>query len=295
MTNTPTSSEIQKGLWLVAPQMAGRYLQAAGQIVEGQTKPSFNIQDIEAGITKSVIDPYGKLVNTREEDTPPGSIGVVRCIGSMYKYGSWYNWGTDELVAMMQEFEDNPNIIGQIHHDDSGGGTVSSVGPYSDFHKNRKKPVVSLLDTCASANYWKNCQTDFMMAENDISAMFGSIGVMLSFYDTTKMLELNGIVEHIIEADQSDDKNKAFSLALKGDYSLIKAEMLNPLAQKFQEHVKAARPNLKLDTPGILSGKMFYAEEALSIGLIDGIGNMEAALEKVKLLAEARSLISTNY
>ncbi|WP_052503496.1 S49 family peptidase [Lacinutrix sp. Hel_I_90] len=294
MTHSHTSSEIQKGLWLVSPHMASRYLHNASKIVEGNTT-LINGKELEANSIREVIDPSGRVVNTREEETPAGSIGIVRCIGSMYKYGGWFNWGSDELVAMMQDFENNPNIIGQIHHDDSGGGTVSSVGPYKDFHQNRKKPVVSLLDTSASANYWKNAQSDFLMAENDISAMFGSIGVMLSFYDYTKMLTEMGIVEHIIEADESEDKNKAFKLALEGKYELIKKELLSPLAIKFQDHVKAARPGLKLNTPGILSGKMFYAEEAQEIGLIDGIGNMDAAIEKVKFLASARSFISSNY
>lgn len=284
-----TASEIQNGMWFISPHVTNDYLKGASQILNATNIVSH--KEIEAGHIRNILDDEGNIINVDQNEIPEGSIGVVRCIGSMYKYGSWFNWGSDELVSIMKQFDNDSRIIGQIWHDDSGGGTVSSVPPYIDFLKNKKKPVVSLLDTCGSANYYKNCGTDHVMAENNMSAMFGSIGVMLSFYDFTKMLKEMGIVEHIIEADQSEDKNKAFKMALKGKYEMIKQEWLNPLAIKFQNDVKAARPKLK-DVPGVLSGKMFYAEEALEIGLIDSIGNMEAAIEKVKLLASARSFMN---
>lgn len=285
-------SEVEKGLWLISPHVASRYLHRAIKNIDIQPT-LLNTKDIGAGFVREILDSDGNIIDISQDETPEGSIGVVRCIGGMYKYGGWFNWGTDELLAIMQEFDNNPNIVGQIWHDDSGGGTVSSVAPYLNFLENKKKPVVALLDTCMSANYWKNCGADIVLAENNISAMFGSIGVMLQFYDYTKMLKEMGIVEHIIEADQSDDKNKAFKMALKGKYDLIKQEYLNPLAIKFQEDVKAARPNLK-EVPGLLTGKMFYAEEALQHNMIDGIGNMEAAIDHVKFLASARAFISTH-
>lgn len=293
MDHNHTSSEIQKGLWLIAPQLASRYLHASSKIVDGSAS---NIKQSEpnAGFVREIIDSDGNLINIHQQDIPENSIGIVRCIGPMYKYGGWFNWGTDELLAIMEDFERNPSIIGQIWRDDSGGGTVSSVPEYLHFLKKKTKPVVSLLDMSASANYWKNCNTDYVMAENDISAVFGSIGVMLQFYDYSKMLEEMGIIEHIVNADQSEDKNKAFELALKGQYDLIKAEMLNPLAIKFQDYVKAARPKLKTDN-GTLTGKMFYAEEALDRNMIDAIGSMEAAIDQVKFLASARSFISTHF
>jgi protease-4 len=124
--------------------------------------------------------------------------------------------------------------------------------------------------------------------------MFGSIGVMIQFADYKKFYKDKGIALHEIYADQSKDKNKDFREALENNYEPIKNEMLNPLAVQFQEHVKAERPNLK-NPKKVLSGGMYYAEKALEEGLIDGIGNMTKAIEKVKFLASARSLISNNY
>lgn len=276
---------------MIVPSMTGKYLRAAGRILDGNMKLSDN-KEISGSLIREVIDPEGNPVNINQEQVPQDSVGIIRCVGSMYKYGSWFNWGSDELVAYAREFDSHPNIIGQVWRDDSGGGTISSVGPYLEFLRYKRKPVVSLLDLCGSANYYKNCGTDYMMAENDVSSMFGSIGVMLQILDFTKMLEQMGIEEHVIYADESDYKNKAFKLALEGKYELIKDEFLNPAAVRFQNHVKENRPGLNEGVEGILRGKMFFAEEALEHGLIDSIGSLPEAIDRVKFLAAARSFIS---
>ncbi|MEX0274310.1 MAG: S49 family peptidase [Flavobacteriaceae bacterium] len=292
MSQERTIAEIQKGLWMIVPHMAAKYLKYAGEILS--QKPSLiNSKEVQGGFVRDVIDPDGNVVNINQDELPRDSVGIIRCVGPMFKYGGWRHWGSDELVAFAREFDNHPHIVGQVWQDDSGGGVISSVPPYHEFLRTKKKPVVSLVDTCGSANYYKNCGTDHIMAENDISCMVGSIGVMIVLHDYSKMLEEYGIVEHIINADPSDHKNKAFELALKGKYKLIKQEYLNPAAIKFQEYVKTNRPNLNLDVEGIISGKMFYAEEAIKEGLIDSIGNLEEAIDRVKFLASARSFIAT--
>ena len=95
-----------------------------------------------------------------------------------------------------------------------------------------------------------------------------------------------GVKFHEIYADQSENKNEAFRLAFEGDYTKIRQESLNPMALRFQEEVKEKRKCLKLDTPGILSGKMFYAREAVAVGLIDEIGTLGRAVEVAKELEE---------
>lgn len=290
MNISEVTVEIQKGLWMVVPAMVDKYLKASHQLLS--EKPTMmNAKEVQLGRVREIVDPDGNFVRVDQDEIPMDSVGIVRCIGPMYKYGSWYTWGTDELVAMSRMFDDHPNIIGQIWQDDSGGGTIGAVAPYLEFQRNKKKPIVSLVDTCGSASYYKNCGSDHVMAENDISAMMGSIGVMLQFYSYEKLMKDMGIKEHLVYADQSDDKNKAFELALQGKYELIKQEYLNPAAIRFQDHVKDMRPKLDQSVPGILNGKMFYAEEALSYGMIDSIGSMEAAIDRVKFLAGARSFI----
>lgn len=291
MIFSKTASEIKRGIWFMEPRIALSYADVINNVLS-KTKNDFDPRP-EAIAVRQALSPSGAYVNS-DEEIPEGSIGIVAIHGPMIKYGDWCSYGADELVGFAAEFEAEENIIGQIWLMDSGGGSVAAVAPYLDFLKVAKKPVVALCDLCASANYYVASATDYIMAENNISAMFGSIGVMIQFADYKKYYEEKGIALHEIYADQSENKNKDFRAALENDYEPMKKEMLNPLAIQFQNHVKAHRPNLQ-NQDDVLSGKMYYAEEALQLGLIDGIGNIAKAIEKVKFLASARSLISNNY
>lgn len=79
----------------------------------------------------------------------------------------------------------------------------------------------------------------------------------------------------------SDYKNAPFEAAKKGDYASIRDEELDPLARDFQANVRKNRGEcLKQETEGLLRGRMFYAEDALKVGLIDSIGNQDYAVRR---------------
>ena len=88
---------------------------------------------------------------------------------------------------------------------------------------------------------------------------------------------------YTIYSNLSDYKNAPFEAAKKGEYDKIKAEELDPLARKFQNAVKNKRGDkLKHDTEGLLSGRMFYQDDALEVGLIDHVGNLDFAVSRVR-------------
>jgi len=289
--NTPQfDASILRGPWLLEPHTALSFFPMIANHVMGDAS---GLTKIEAALIRSVITPTGKEVRA-DEDIEEGSIGVIRITGPMFKYGNWWYWGADELVAMAQAFENNPNVVGQVWVCDSGGGQVSAVAPYLDFLQNKQKPVVAICDLCASANYWIASATDYVMAENNISASFGSIGVMVELTNWKKYYAKEGLDIHTIVADPSSEKNKAFQLALEGNYDEIRKELLNPLAIKFQNGVKLNRESkLDLNVNGLLNGKMFFTEDAISHGLADGVGNLNDAIKKVTELANTTSAVQT--
>ena len=62
--------------------------------------------------------------------------------------------------------------------------------------------------------------------------------------------------------------------------------MLSPLAIKFQNAVRAARPNLREET-GVLTGKTFDADKALGLGMIDSIGSLSKAMQWLQIKSES--------
>lgn len=219
---------------------------------------------------------------------PKDSVAVIPLRGDMLKEGTMCSYGTEEIAAVIREAADAKNIIGIRLDIDSGGGAVDAIAPMLEaiaFSQSKGKPVGACCDLCASAAYYVASHCNFIMADNTISAEFGSIGVMMQFPDYAKYYEERGIKIHTIYSNLSNYKNAPFEAARKGEYASIKEEQLDPLARQFQEAVKQHRQNLKTDVEGILNGRMFYAKDALNNGLIDRIGTAAEATAEVRRLA----------
>lgn len=248
--------------------------------------------------TLSEITPMPQLLYEGEssyDNAQVGSTAIIPVKGTLMKYGTFCSYGADEIAGQIASAARHKNISSLVLDIDSGGGACDAVAPICKAIVDARKAgktVVASCDLAASAAYWIACNCDRIVADNDVSAAFGSIGVMCSFSDLKPYYEKMGMKFHEIYADQSENKNEAFRLALEGDYTKIRQETLNPMAIRFQEEVKGKRNMLKLDTPGILSGKMFYARDAMEVGLIDDIGSIDIAVEIAKNLKEEMNLIN---
>lgn len=218
-------------------------------------------------------------------DAPQGSIAIIPLTGTMLKHGTYCSYGTTEVAKMIEEAAESPKVDGVVLEIDSGGGSVDAIAPMAQAIQNAQskgKPVVACCDLCASAAYYVACYCDEIIASNSISSEFGSIGVMMSFEDYAKAYEKEGIIQHTIYSNLSTHKNAAFEAARKGDYSLIKTEELDPLAQNFQEAVKEHRKKLDLAVDGIIAGRMFFARDAQAKGLIDSVGSLNNAVKRTR-------------
>lgn len=284
-----TLMDLMRSDWLISLEGLQAYAPIAHKIVTGQ---SMDVEADKAALV-SVYDSKGKRITANDKgDIVLGkdTIAVVDMVGPMMKYGDWCSYGADDIVSQLEALDANPNIVGIVLKIDGPGGAVSAIGPFIDFGANKKTPVIALVDQCCSLHYWIACTAaDYIMADNNVSATIGSVGVMTSFVDNHKYLEKLGYVFHEIYAPESTHKNEAFTLALEGKYDMIKSEHLSPLAIKFQESVKAARPNLKEEL-GVLTGKTFGADKALAYGMIDAIGNLRQAMNRLNVMSETKTL-----
>jgi protease-4 len=281
--------DLMRGEWLMSLQGINIYANTAHKIITGQDVDLVK----NTNSILSVIDDNGKIVLPDSNgllNPPRGSVAIVDMIGPVMKYGDWCNYGALEIVNALRVADNNPNIIGTVFNIDSPGGAVSAIGPFIEFGKTKKKPVQGLVDQCASLGFWALCAVaDHKMADNNVSASIGSVGVVLSYADNRKYLESLGYVFHEVYATESEYKNKAFQLMLEGKYEMIKKEHLSPLAIKFQEGVRVGCSNLKEEI-GVLTGKTFGADQAKEYGMIDAIGSRDQAVQNVHIMSELNPL-----
>jgi protease-4 len=283
-------NEVAKGMWAMRLEGLAYWAPMANKLMAGEELKL----DISPGVLLTVFDENNREVKPDENgqyQVPKNSVAVVNMEGPLIKYGDWCMYGSDDIVRALDFVESNPNFLGAVAYIDGPGGGVTAIAPFISFGARRKKPYVGLYEQCCSAHlYGMVSFVDHVMAENELSANIGSCGIVLSMRDDKAYLETLGFKFHEVYPDESKDKNLPIRLALEGKYDLIKKEMLSPPAIKFQNAVVAGRPNLKKDAPGVLTGKVFYTDQALEVGLTDSVGSLNDAIDRVRMLSEMRSL-----
>jgi protease-4 len=295
-------SKILSTAWFYQPQK----LIAYGSFIKGLMDGTIKFEEIKLPLGAYAISPTGDkmmLYDSEEvnDNSKPASIFdrfpenstlIIPLKDIMFKEDDWWDWGTVTIASYIREAADHDNINAIIIETDSGGGTVDSIFPIVDaiLYAKTKKPVIAWADTAASAAYYSIAATDLIIASNNISSEFGSIGVMVSFMDIAPMWEKQGVKFHTIYAPESNFKNLAWENALKGDYKLMMEEVLSPLAQKFQADVREFRAGkVDITQKGILNGRMFYANDAIKYGLADEMGNLDYAVKRAIQMAAKRN------
>jgi len=299
-------SQIVKGKFFLHPTIA---MSMGPQVSRLLSQEGGEEQPVARNLEILAIDPEGKMmkylsdagdpnsnISRLYDEAPEGSVAMIPIKGTMLKYGTYCDYGATELADFILEAGAHKNIGSVVLDIDSGGGAVDAVAPIVQavgrVRGKMKKPVVASVDMACSAAYWAASVCDYIVADNNISAEVGSIGVMMSFYDVRGYWEKEGVKFHSIYSNESPDKNLAFQKALDGEYDLIREEELDPLARSFQHAMKEnRRGKLIADTPGVLSGKTYFGAEAKAIGLIDEVGDNMRAFEFALNLSHARKSI----
>lgn len=266
-------SNILRSVWAIDSNEINSWLPQISTLLKGEIL--IYEEDKLEPLSTQFINSSGKTYYSSVSNLEEEAIAVFSIEGPMMKKGDWCSYGTEEIAAMMISAIENENVKGTILKFDTGGGTVDSVQPLVNaINKSKEagKPVFAYVDHALSAGYKVACECDKIIATNKM-ATFGSIGVLVRFPNSDKYSkDVMGLEIIEIYAPESSDKNLPYRQAVDGKIELIQTEILSPYAKDFISSVKAARDG-KLDNSvsGLLSGKVFFAEDSISNGLCDEI------------------------
>lgn len=186
--------------------------------------------------------------------------------------------GTKDHQKVLQEYLNEPMCVGIVLDVDSGGGQVSGTAEFYDFLKQASKPIHTYTDGyLASAAYYLASATNSITA-NPRADLIGSIGTMISFVDLTGYYEKQGAKVITEYATKSTAKNKGFRDLLAGNSETYIQTELDPITETFIADVKNARANVN---DAVFDGSTYNAENALQMGLIDQIGQMEDLIQSI--------------
>lgn len=179
--------------------------------------------------------------------------------------------GVNTLVGHLQAAEVAENIGGVILKVNSGGGESLAGTMLQSAIRDMTKPVLVLADFMASAAVRGTLDAPYVWA-NSRAAEIGSIGTMVSINREVAKYYRDNVEE--IYAQQATDKNREWREYLAGNRA--------PLTEAITEHnevfISEAREKRGIKDEA-LTGRMFHADKAQSLNLIDRIGTFKQAVE----------------
>lgn len=266
--------------WFIADDKLQSLTAVLASVIQG--KPQQQAEEEAPKLQVACRESQAETINWFEADSPDipeGSVLVLPLRGIVFKYGysGWYSrsLGTLDYMQLIKAANENPKIKSILMVVDSPGGQVTNTDRLAEVVATSKKPVFAFVEgMAASAAVYIIAGAKKIVASSNIDRI-GSIGTMFSYMDIKPYYESMGIKIHEFNATKSPDKNKDSNEVLQGKYDNYRKEVLDPMNEAFHAFVTGHR---NVDAAA-LTGKMFFAPEAQSLGLIDEIGTMEYALD----------------
>jgi ClpP class serine protease len=268
-------------------------------LIEKKTQADYEVR-IEslfaAGADEDMEVTYSRDAST---DFPIAKVGskniiLMSVIGPLSKYGGMCSMGMQDYAKVINMMNANTNIHGMVMIIDSPGGTVDGTPELALTIKNSVKPIGVFGDgMVASAALWIASQSSVIVGNKNNPTEFGSIGTLMVTENYTNMMDAGNYPKvKIHRAPQSTEKalvnyveeiTDELQQSINGD--------LKEITDLFISAVTTGRgETLDTQADGLFKGRMFSVGDSKKMGLIDAVGTLQTAINKVAQLARGAKL-----
>jgi protease-4 len=187
------------------------------------------------------------------------------------------------LVGALKSAFEDPGAQAIVLRINSPGGSPVQSGIINDEirrlkAKHGKKVYVVVEEVCASGAYYIAAAADEIYV--DKASIVGSIGVLMDGFGFTGTMEKLGVERRLLTAGQNKGMLDPFSPADPQQTAIAQA-MLDQIHQQFITVVREGRGQRLKETPETFSGLFWNGEEAVKLGLADGLGNLDFVAREV--------------
>lgn len=189
-----------------------------------------------------------------------------------------------ELIvsALKSAFED-PGTVAVVLRMNSPGGSPVQAGIVNDEIRRLKalydkKVYVVVEEMCASGAYYIAAGADEIYV--DKASIVGSIGVLMDGFGFTGLMQKVGVERRLMTAGENKGMLDPFSPVSPKQQAYAQA-MLDQIHQQFIKVVREGRGDRLKETPETFSGLFWNGEEAVKMGLADGMGNLDYVAREV--------------
>jgi protease-4 len=185
------------------------------------------------------------------------------------------------VVGELKKFADDSSIKAIILHVNSpGGGVAASEEIYREVKRIReekkKRVVVSIETVGASGAYYIASASDKIYADN--GSIVGSIGVIAQWVNYGELLKWAKLKDIVLKTGEFKDTGNPARDLTPAEQAYMQSLIDNMFGQ-FVHAVADGRGMKFEDVKAIANGKVWTGEQALSMKLIDNVGDFEAAVK----------------
>ena len=186
------------------------------------------------------------------------------------------------LPGIKSAFEDASAQAIVLRINSPGGSPVQAGILYDEIRRlkalHKKKVYAVVSETCASGAYYIAVAADEIYA--DKASVVGSIGVLMDSFGATGLMEKLGVERRLIAAGDNKGIGDPFSPLSDKQRAYIQAT-LDQIHQQFIGVVREGRGNRLKETPEMFSGLFWNGEQALKMGLVDHLGNLDYVAREI--------------
>ena len=186
------------------------------------------------------------------------------------------------VSALRSAFEDE-GAQGVVLLINSPGGSPVQAGIINDEIRRLKakhnKPIYAVVEeSCASAAYYIAVAADAIYV--DKASIVGSIGVLMDGFGFTGLMDKVGIERRLMTAGENKGFLDPCSPQSKAQRSHAQ-KLLDQIHQQFIQVVREGRGQRLKETPELFSGLFWSGDQAVALGLADGLGNLDFVAREV--------------
>ncbi len=230
---------------------------------------------------------YLTLVKPFPNPIPQDTVGIIVAKGTILNgnqpAGEIGGESTSELLRKAR-FDENVKAV-VLRVDSPGGSAFASEQIRQEVLalKQAGKPVVvSMGSLAASGGYWISASADYIFATpTTLTGSIGIFGMITTFEDSLATLGI-----HTDGVSTSDWAGLSVTRALSPQVEAVIQKHIEHGYQEFIDLVATSRDMTVEQVDKIAQGRVWSGKKALSLGLVDELGELDNAVTKAAALAD---------
>jgi protease-4 len=193
----------------------------------------------------------------------------------------------EQVVLQINKAQKDKQIKAVLFKVNSPGGTITAsdllyheISAYKE--KTGSKIVISMMDLATSGAYYMSLPADIIMAHP--TTITGSVGVISLQPKVKGLMDKIGLGVDVQKVGKYKDMGSPFRDTSEEERKLLQKAM-NDFGERFMGLVKKHRQLTSQAITEISTARVFLADEALQMGLIDKIGYISDAVKETKKIA----------